>query len=180
MRSIELYKSAVRLFRLPIPVVAAVQGSAVGGGFGLACAADFRVAAPSTRFHANFAHLGFHQGFGMSESLSDIVGKQAALDLLLSGRRITGDEAAQIGLVDRLVPEGELRGTAVAWAHELSWGAPLAVQSMKQTLRGPLADRVEAILDRELIEQTRQWATEDCRRGIAANLQRERAEFVGR
>lgn len=180
LRSIVLYKRAIKLFRLPIPLIAAVQGSAVGGGMGLACAADFRVAASSTRFHANFVHLGFHPGFGMSESLPAIVGPQVALDLLATGRRITGDEAAQIGLVDRLVPAEQILSTAVAWAQEIACAAPLAVQAVKATLRGPLADRVEAVLDRELIEQTRLWQTEDSRLGIDANLRRATAQFVGR
>jgi enoyl-CoA hydratase/carnithine racemase len=180
LRSIVLYKQAVQLFRLPIPVIAAVQGSAVGGGLGLACAADFRVAASSTRFHANFVHLGFHPGFGLSESLAAIVGPQVALDLLATGRRITGDEAAQIRLVDRLVPEEQILSAAVTWAQEIARAAPLAVQSVKMTLRGPLADRVEAALDRELVEQTRLWQTEDCQRGIEANLRRATAQFVGR
>ena len=74
-----LYAEAVRLFRASIPVVAAVQGAAVGGGLGLACSADFRVAASESRFTANFAQLGFHHGFGLSVTLPLIVGHQRAL-----------------------------------------------------------------------------------------------------
>ena len=61
----ELYAQALRLFEAPLPVVAAVQGAAVGGGLGLACAADFRVACPQSRFSANFARIGLHQGFAL-------------------------------------------------------------------------------------------------------------------
>jgi enoyl-CoA hydratase/carnithine racemase len=175
-----LYQEAARLFDIPVPVIAAVQGSAVGGGVGLACAADFRVAAPSTRFHANFAMLGFHQGFGLSVTLPELVGPQHALDLLGSGRRISGEEAVRIGLADRLVPDGEQRGEAVRWAREFAAAAPLAVQSIKRTLRGPLAARVRAVLDREHEEQVRLWATEDSRTGIEASLARRRPEFSGR
>jgi enoyl-CoA hydratase/carnithine racemase len=179
-RSIDLYQAAVRLFRIPVPVIAAVQGSAVGGGLGLACSADFRVASASSRFHANFVHLGFHPGFGLSESLPYHVGANAAHELLVSGRRITGDEAHRLGLVNRLVGDDEIRPAAVAWAHELASGAPLAAQSIKATLRGPLADRVAAVLNRELVEQTRLWQTEDFTLGIEANLARRTADFVGR
>ncbi len=78
-----LYDEALRLFAAATPVVAAVQGAAVGGGLGLACSADFRVAAPEARFSANFARLGFHHGFALSATLPAIVGHQHALDLLL-------------------------------------------------------------------------------------------------
>jgi enoyl-CoA hydratase/carnithine racemase len=173
-----LYRDAVRLFRIKLPVIAAVQGSAVGGGLGLACAADFRVASPSTRFHANFSLLGFHQGFGLSVTLPEIVGPQHAMDMLFTARRVPGDRALAIGLADRLVADGEERAEGLRWAQEIADAAPLAVRSMKQTLRGGLADRVTAALDRELSEQAWLWSTKDSAAGIAANLRREKAVFT--
>ena len=98
----DLYAAAVRIFRTHTPVVAAVQGAAVGGGLGLALAADFRIAAPEARFSANFARLGFHQGFGLSVTLPRLVGPQVAADLLYTGRRVPGEEAANLGLADGL------------------------------------------------------------------------------
>ena len=89
-----LYREAIRLFEAATPVVAAVQGAAIGGGLGLACSADFRVGCPQARFAANFARLGFHHGFGLSVTLPAIVGPQRSLELLYTGRRIGGDEAA--------------------------------------------------------------------------------------
>ena len=176
----QVYAEAVRLFDVPVPIVAAVQGSAVGGGLGLACAADFRVAAPSSRFHANFSHLGIHQGFGLSESLPQIVGHQNALRLLCLGERVSGDEARQLGLVDVLVGDDELQPAAMRLAQSLSAAAPLAVRSIKQTLRGDLANRVRAIVEREVAEQGRLWATEDFEIGLAANLARQVPAFRGR
>lgn len=176
----ELYQTAITLFELELPIVAAVQGSAVGGGLGLACAADFRVAAPSTRFHANFAALGFHQGFGLSITLPRIVGEQAAADMLLTARRVTGEEGHRIGLVDRLVAEDQIRDEAMALAQQIASLAPIAVQSMRRTLRGELAAEVRTVLQHELTEQAQHWATEDCAAGIAANLRRETAVFHGR
>lgn len=172
-----LYRHALRLFRIKVPVIAAVQGSAVGGGLGLACAADFRVASPSTRFHANFSLLGFHQGFGLSVTLPAIVGQQHGMDMLFSGRKVLGERALDIGLADRLVPDGHQRDEALHWAHEIANAAPLAVRSMKQTLRGDLADRVSTALDRELSEQAWLWSTKDSTAGIAANLNRQKAVF---
>src|SRR5260370_19148070 len=95
-----LYVEAVRLFEAQLPVVAAVQGAAVGGGLGLACSADFRVASPQARFVANFARLGLHHGFGLTVTLPPIVGQQRAMDMLFTGRRGGGEEAARIGLAD--------------------------------------------------------------------------------
>ncbi|WP_370617697.1 enoyl-CoA hydratase/isomerase family protein [Mumia sp. Pv 4-285] len=175
-----LYAEAVRLLTIPVPVIAAVQGSAVGGGVGLACAADFRVASPASRFHANFSSLGFHHGFALSVTLPEIVGTQHAADLLYASRRVDGQRAYDIGLVDRLVPDGEQRAEAVRWAQEIATRAPLAVQSMKQTLRAPLVEKARAALEREHAEQARLWATRDSAIGIAANLARETPVFTGR
>ncbi|MEZ5340509.1 MAG: enoyl-CoA hydratase-related protein [Acidimicrobiales bacterium] len=80
-----LYDEAVRLFSCQTPVVAAVQGAAIGGGLGVAAAADFRVGGPGTRMAANFARLGFHHGFGLTVTLPAIVGQQAALRMLYTG-----------------------------------------------------------------------------------------------
>jgi enoyl-CoA hydratase/carnithine racemase len=177
--STALYQEAIRLFELELPVVAAVQGSAVGGGLGLACAADFRVASARSRFHGNFSALGFHQGFGLSVTLPRIVGSQLALDLLLTSRRIDGKQAYESGLVDRLTEDGAERGGALELAHELAAAAPLAVRSIKQTLRAGLAEAVRAALSRELSEQQRLWRTKDSEIGIAASLARELPQFIG-
>jgi len=174
-----LYRRAVQLFRTEKPIVAAVQGSAVGGGLGLACAADFRVADAGTRFVANFARLGFHQGFGLSVTLPRIVGPQVAADLLYTGRRVGGEEAVRIGLADRFAEPGRQRETALAWAREIAAAAPLAVTSIRATLRAGLADQVEEALTHELSEQSRLWSTEDCAEGIAASLERRAPVFRG-
>ncbi|BCY12765.1 enoyl-CoA hydratase/isomerase family protein [Actinoplanes sp. L3-i22] len=174
-----LYRRAVRLFDVRTPIVAAVQGTAVGGGLGLACAADFRVAEAGTRFVANFARLGFHQGFGLSVTLPELIGRQKATDLLLTARRVGGEEAYRIGLADRLAEPGRVRETARALALEIAASAPLAVRSMRATLRGDLAGRVRAALEHELAEQKIHWATPDAAEGIAASLARRAPNFTG-
>lgn len=174
-----LYAEAARLFDIPIPVIAAVQGAAIGGGLGLACAADFRVVGPRSRLQANFARLGFHQGFGLSATLPRLVGDQRTLDLLYSARAVRGAEAVAWGLADRIAPDGAEREVALTWAAELATSAPLAVRSMKETMRAPVAAAVRAALERELTEQARLWPTEDSRIGIAASLAGETPTFVG-
>jgi enoyl-CoA hydratase/carnithine racemase len=175
-----LYDQAIRLFEQPLPIVAAVQGAAIGGGLGLALAADFRVAAPEARFSANFARLGFHHGFGLSVTLPLVVGHQAALDLLYTGRRIPAEAALAIGLCDAVVPWEELRAAASARAAEIASSAPLAVRSIRATMRGPLVEQVRAALARERAEQDRLQATADFREGIAATAERREPDFRGR
>src|SRR5580658_8165008 len=126
-----LYVEAVRLFSVKKPIVAAVQGAAVGAGLGLALVADFRVAAPEARFTANFVKLGFHPGFGITYTLPRLIGEQRAALMCLTGRRIKADEALTWGLVDQVVAQEALRDAAVALAREIAENAPLAVQATR-------------------------------------------------
>ena len=175
-----LYREAVRLFRTELPVVAAVQGAAIGGGLGVACSADFRVGAAEARFSANFARLGFHQGFGLSVTLPRIVGEQRALEMLYTGRRIAGEEAAAIGLLDRLAALDGLRSAARELAREIAGSAPLAIRSIRKTMRGHLADEVARATEREDAEQIRLRTTEDFAEGTSASFERRAPVFTGR
>jgi enoyl-CoA hydratase/carnithine racemase len=175
-----LYDVAMRLFEQSLPVVAAVQGAAIGGGLGLALAADFRVASPESRFSANFVKLGFHQGFGISVTLPLAVGQQAALGLLYTGRRIDGTEAHRIGLCDDLVPADQLRPQAAALAAEIAEAAPLAVRSVRRTMRAEVVRAVREAMAHERKQQEILRHTEDFREGIAAVRDRRPARFSGR
>jgi enoyl-CoA hydratase/carnithine racemase len=180
VRMNDLYTQALRLYEAKTPVVAAVQGAAIGGGLGLACSADFRVAAPGARFSSNFARLGFHHGFGLSVSLPLVVGQQRAIDLMYTGRRVTGEEALAIGLCDRLAPLDEVRAEARRFAREIAMSAPLAVRSIRQTMRGHLADAIKQATSREWDEQTWLRTTEDFLEGIRAGAERRDPIFQGR
>lgn len=176
----EIYAHAVDLFATRLPIVAAVSGSAVGGGLGLALAADFRVASPSSRFWANFTRLGLHHGFGLTVTLPAVVGQQRAHELLLTGRKVDGAEALRIGLCDRLVDEADLESEAHRLAAEIADAAPLAVQATRATMRGDLADRIRAATKRELEQQSLLVATEDFKEGIRAARERRPPTFTGR
>lgn len=174
-----LYRAALRLFAAPLPVVAAVQGAAIGGGCGLALSADFRVATPRTRFSANFSRLGFHHGFALSVTLPAVVGRQAATDLLLTGRRVSGEEALVLGLCDRLVDEGDLRAQALAYAGELAAAGPLAVRSIRATLRRELVAQAQLAMEHECAEQLALRATADFAEGVRAAAERRDPHFSG-
>jgi 2-(1,2-epoxy-1,2-dihydrophenyl)acetyl-CoA isomerase len=178
--SAALYGQVARLLRTELPIVAAVQGAAIGGGVGLALAADFRVATESTRFACTFARLGFHHGFGLSVTLPSLIGHQRATDMLYTGRTVLGPEALDIGLCDRLVGADELTSSAHALAADLAAVAPLALRSIRATMRGDLADRVERATVRELAEQERLKATADFREGVRAAAGRRSPVFQGR
>lgn len=175
-----LYEEALRLFVTKTPIVAAVQGAAIGGGLGLALAADFRVASPEARFAANFARLGFHHGFGLTITLPEAIGRQRALAMLYTAQRVPGDEALRIGLCDRLAPAETLREEAHALAAEIAASAPLAVRSIRETMRGDLPDRIRAATKRELGEQERLATTDDFKEGLQATNERRPPRFSGR
>ena len=113
----DLYREAIRLFSCRKPVIAAIQGPAIGGGLGVALVADFRVACPEARFAANFTRLGIHPGFGLTVTLPEVIGKQNASMMFLTSRRVKGEEALAMGLADRLVPKEDVRDAAIALAE---------------------------------------------------------------
>ncbi|MBM3560878.1 MAG: enoyl-CoA hydratase/isomerase family protein, partial [Alphaproteobacteria bacterium] len=175
-----LYKEATRLFRARKPIVAAVQGAAIGGGLGLALVADFRVTCDEARFSANFNRLGFHPGFALTYTLPRLVGQQQAALLFYTGRRVSGTEAVRIGLADELVPLADVRKAAIELANEIAVSAPLAVMATRETVRRHFADQAEAATERELVEQDWLRKTEDFKEGVKAMGERRPPNFQGR
>lgn len=175
-----LYEAGVRLFRTKKPSVGAIQGAAIGGGLGLALAPDFRVASPDARLSANFALLGFHHGFGLTMTLPRLIGAQRANLLLYTGRRLTGEEALEIGLCDYLVPTEQLRQKAWELAREIATSAPLAVQAIRATMRAGMGDEYARVTMRESDEQARLRNTEDFKEGVKAVAERRAGNFKNR
>lgn len=176
----DLYAQAVRLFSVETPIVAAVQGSAVGAGLGLAMVADFRVAAPEARFVANFVKLAFHPGFGLTHTLPRVIGQQRANLMFLTGRRIKAEEGLGWGLVDEVVPMDDLRAAALRLANEIAENAPLAVVATRKTLRAKLAADVRAQTAIEHEQQTLLRATDDFAEGVRSVAERRPGNFTGR
>jgi enoyl-CoA hydratase/carnithine racemase len=174
-----LYTQAIRIFRLEVPLIAAIQGPAIGAGMGLALACDQRVGGPRAWQQANFVKLGIHPGFALSLTLPATVGLPLATDLMLTGRRIQPEEALRAGLLNRLAEEGEELQTAVDLASQVASGAPLALSATKATLKRALLDKLEATLAHEVSEQARLAATKDAAEGIAAMLERRDPVFSG-
>ena len=175
-----LYVEAARLFRTRKPIIAAVQGAAIGAGLGLAVAADFRVTCAEARYSANFARLGFHAGFGLSYTLPRLVGEQKAALMFYTGRRIDGTEAERIGLADMLVPLAEVLSAAQALAKEIAVSSPVAVQGMRASMRRDMAIEFERATEREFLQQSWQRQMEDFAEGRAAMAERREPNFKGR
>lgn len=175
-----LYAQAMRLFGTRKPIVAAIQGAAIGAGLGLAMAADFRIGCPDTRFAANFTRLGFHPGFGLSYTLPAAVGPQLAARMFYTGERIGAAHAHKIGLLDELVASDQLQEAANTFALEIARSAPMAVQLTRETLRLGFAQKVRAANERECALQLEQFAHADFREGVAASAARRLPKFLDR
>jgi len=173
------YKEARRLMATRKPIVAAVHGAAIGAGLGLAVFPDFRVTCKEARFSANFTAIGFFPGFGLTITLPRLVGHQQARWLMLTGKRITGEEAHAIGLADRLVAQDQVRTVAIEMARELAKAAPLSVQATRDTLNADLLAAFRAATERESFEQNWLRETNDYKEGVEASAARRDANFTG-
>ena len=174
-----LYHEAQRLVQTRKPIVAAVHGSAIGAGLGLALVADFRVTCKEARLAANFTALGYHPGFGMTVTLPRIVGHQRAKWLFLTGKRIPGDEAFAMGLADRLVAQDQVRQAALEMAAELAKSSPLGAQAARETLNLDLIPAFRAATEREMFQQTILRETNDFKEGVEAGFDRREPVFTG-
>jgi enoyl-CoA hydratase/carnithine racemase len=175
-----LYREAARLFAAKKPLIAAVQGGAIGAGLGLAMVADLRIASPDARFSANFVKLGFHPGFGLTRTLPHLIGQSKAALMFLTGRRVKAEEGLQWGLVDEVAPLEELRPAALRLANEIAANAPLAIVATRKTLRGDLAELVRLQTQIEYREQALLRSTLDFEEGVRAVAERRAGRFVGR
>ena len=179
-RTAAFYRQAARVFETPVPVVAAVQGAAIGAGFGLALACDLRVVGEGGWFQANFVRLGIHPGFALSAVLPAVIGPARATEIFLTGRRVAADEAQEIGLATAVVPAGQEIDGALASARVIAAAAPLAVAATRATLRRGLGAAARAAMRHELAEQTALAGTADAGEGVSAVLAGRAPQFEGR
>jgi enoyl-CoA hydratase/carnithine racemase len=175
-----LYTEAVRLFSNKKPVIAAVQGAAVGGGLGVAVMADFRVVCKTTRMTANFVKLGFTPGFGLTHTLPRLIGQQKANLLFMTGRRIDGQTAFDWGMADIFATAETIREEALALAREIAENAPLALVSLREQMRPGLAEAVKNHTDIEGREQFWLQQTDDHKEGVKAVAERRVGNFTGK
>lgn len=182
VRSWSTHAKAVlsRLESLPVPVIAAIEGNAVGGGCELALACDLRIAGESARFKFWEIKMAVTTGWGGGRRLVNLVGKSRAMELLLTGESVNAVHAAEVGLVNHLVPDNHALQAAITLANHIAGQAPLAVREMKalltevETLSPAEADA------RETERFVRTWMSEDHVRAVDGYFQRRAVKWQGR
>lgn len=179
-RMTSFYPRFLTLLDLDVPVVAAINGPAIGAGLCLALMADMRVATLDAPLGMTFVRIGIHPGMQATALLSRAVTHTWAAELLYTGRIVNGEEAARIGLVNRAVPREELMDTAYAMARECAANGPLAVRYLKQGLRLAYRQAAQQASAWEGFAQPVTMATEDVREGLRAVKEKRKPEFKGR
>ncbi|MCF8885022.1 MAG: enoyl-CoA hydratase/isomerase family protein [Nitrososphaerota archaeon] len=161
------------------PVIAAINGYALGGGLELALACDFRIASEHAELGSPEINLGIIPGWGGTQRLVRIVGLRNAKRLVMLGERIKADEALQIGLVDKVVPFEKLREEAKALAKKFAEGPPIALKYAKYALNFGTQVPLEVGLRLESSLMALLFSTNDVKRGIEAFMSRSKPEFKG-
>lgn len=175
----KLYGEALALFSGTKPVVAAIQGAAIGGGLGLSLVADFRITSNESRLSANFARFGFFPGFGLTKTLPALVGRQKAMELFYTGKRINGDEAFRIGLSDLVTSTESIRTEAQEFAREIALSGPLAVNELRRNLPRIPIDELRVAMENEADIQDKLEKSGDFSEGLSAMQERRIPNFHG-
>lgn len=179
-RMLPFYRTWLAIRDLPAPSIAAINGPAVGAGLCLALACDLRYAAAEASLAAPFTALGLHAGMAATWLLPQLGGLGLARELLLTGRALTGAEAAATGLVNRSFPEASLLAEALGIAASIAAKAPIATRLTKAALAEGAPASIEGALQWEALAQPVTMATADLREGLAAQRERRKPEFTGR
>jgi enoyl-CoA hydratase/carnithine racemase len=181
-RSGGLQSAFTAVAKIPKPVVAAVNGYALGGGCELAMCADIRIAADNAVLGQPEILLGIIPGAGGTQRLTRLVGPAKAKDLIFSGRFVKAEEALAIGLVDRVVPADEVYAEAVAWAKQFTGAASYAIRAAKEAIDRGVEVDLETGLEIERQQFAALFATEDRTIGMQSFVEHGpgKAEFLGR
>jgi enoyl-CoA hydratase/carnithine racemase len=167
------------LFNLEVPVIAAVNGAAIGAGLDLACMCDIRVASEHAKFAESFVKLGIIPGDGGAWLLPRIIGLSRATELTLTGQMIDARQAAEWNLVSRVVPAEQLLDSAREIAAAIAANPPHAVRLAKRLLREALHTRLDTLLEMSATFQVLSHQTADHREAVAAFIEKRPATFTG-
>ena len=179
-RMLAFYRAWLTVRELEVPTIAALNGSTVGAGAGLALACDLRYAAASARFSVPFTRLGISPGMATTSLLPEVVGVAAARELLLTGRAIDAEEMLRLGLVSSVSGDDGFVEGVLHLAHSVAAAAPIAVRLTKSALVGGAPADLVTALEWEALAQSVTLATEDVLEGFAATRERRPPTFTGR
>ncbi|MBW2231292.1 MAG: enoyl-CoA hydratase/isomerase family protein [Deltaproteobacteria bacterium] len=172
--------AALALHEVSKPTIAKVRGVAVGAGMNLALGCDLIVAGESARFSQIFARRALSVDFGGTWLLPRLVGLHKAKELALFGDIISAEDARQIGIVNRVLPDDELDAFVSGWAERLAAGPPLALQMTKRMLANSLSQSLSEALSWEAAAQTVNFGSEDTREGVLAFIEKRTPVYHGR
>jgi 2-(1,2-epoxy-1,2-dihydrophenyl)acetyl-CoA isomerase len=175
----ELHMGLQRAWQLPVPIVAAVQGFAMGGGVALLAGCDVVLAGESARLGSAFAKIGFSCDSGSSATLTARMGLARARRFVMLAEVLKSDEALQAGLVDRVLADDKLQDEALALAQDLAQGPTLAYGEIKRLFLRTGAAQLEAQLEDEALTLARISGTADAQEGVAALVERRKPVFRG-
>ena len=178
-RSYAMYEPFLSLLDIAVPVIGALNGHTVGGGFGLAMVCDIRIGARDAKYGANFVRLGLAPGMAISYLLPRLVGLARANELLFTGRLIDGAEAERIGLLTSAVDTADVLDEALGLARAIAANAPIAVRETKRAIQRGLDLQIREAARLEAYAQAESLTTEDSREGIAALLAKRAPSFKG-
>ncbi len=171
---------SLALRQLPMPVVAALPGAAAGAGLSMALAADLRIAAERAVLVTAFANVGASGDFGTSWFLPRLVGEAKAKELMFTSPRLTAAEAADLGMVNRVLPDDGFAEAALAYCDDLAQRAPIALRYMKENVNRAMGATLAEALDAEASAMVRTMSTADHREAAAAFVEKRPPEFSGR
>ena len=175
----EFYEVFLSVVRAPFPVLAAVNGHAIGAGACVAVACDLAVVARDAKMGFNFVRLGIHPGMGGSWMLPRLVGPQRAAELLYTGRLFTGTEAAEYGLALEALPTQDVLPRTLELAAAIARSAPQPVRQLKQSLAAAGSRTLAEQLDTEAAAQAANYRTRDVDEGLLAARERRAPKFTG-
>ena len=178
-RMMPFYRTWLSIRELEVPTIAAVNGAAIGAGLCLALACDLRYATPDARLAAPFTQLGMHAGMAATWLLPEVVGLPAARELLLTNRSVTGEEAVELGLVNRVLPADGFLDAVLDIAASVAAAAPIATRLTKVALASGGHPSFDAALQWEGLAQPVTLATADLQEGLAAQRERRTPRFTG-
>jgi len=161
------------------PIIAAINGPAIGGGLSIALGCDIRIASENAIFNAGFVRVGLVPELGSSFNLPRIVGLGKALELVMTARDISSHEAERIGLVDRVVPPDELYKVTIEIAKQIAVHPPIAVRLAKKAIRYGVESSAEKALDYETHLMTYCFGTRDHHEAITTFLSKQKPKFIG-
>ncbi|MCX8277452.1 MAG: enoyl-CoA hydratase-related protein [Dehalococcoidia bacterium] len=172
-------KVILGIYEMEKPVIAAINGSAVGAGFDLACACDIRIGTGSARFMAAYIHVGLFPGYGGIWLYPRLLGSAKAAELMYTGNFMEVDEAKSLGFLNSVVEEDDLIGAAEKMAHQIAAGPPIAIRLAKTMMRRGMSMDLETSLEMSAAAEAITLSSEDHVEGMGALRQKRRPEFKG-